>query len=76
MNLSKEKLEVIQYKAALVITSAIKGTSGDRLQQELGLESLADRKWSLRNFSFRKIIQGLLQSYLQTYHNAVSQRQN
>ena len=31
MNLSKEKLEVIQYKAALVITSAIKGTSGDRL---------------------------------------------
>ena len=37
------------------------------LNQENGL---ADRRWSCRNFLFHKIIQGLLPSYLQAYHNA------
>ena len=46
----KRKIEIVQYKAALVITGVIKGTSCDRLYQELGLESLADRKWSRRLF--------------------------
>ena len=39
----KRRTEMVQYKAVLVITGAIKGTSRDRLYQELGLESLADR---------------------------------
>ena len=62
-----------QYRAALVITVAIKTTFRDRLHQELGLESLADRRWSHRLFFFHKITQGLLLSYLQTYHNPVSE---
>ena len=69
----KRKTEMVHYRAALVITGAIKGTSRDRLYQELGLESLADRKWFSRLFFFHKITQGLLPSYLQTYHNAVSE---
>ena len=69
----KRKIEMVQYKAALVITGAIKGTSRDRLYQELGLESLADRRWSRRLFFFHKIIQGLLPSYLQTYRKPVSE---
>ena len=68
----KRKIEMVQYKAALVITGAIKGTSRDRLYQELGLESLADIGWYRRLF-FHNTIQGLLLSYLQTYHNAVSE---
>ena len=68
----KRKIEMVQYKAALVITGAIKGTSRDRLYLELGLESLVDRRWSRRLFFFHKIIQGLLPSYLQTYHKPVS----
>ena len=40
----KTKIEMIQYWEALVITGLIKGTSRDRLYQEIGLESLADRK--------------------------------
>ena len=64
---------MVQYKPALVITGAIKGTSRDRLYQELGLEPLADRRWSRKLFFFHKIIQGLLPSYLKTYHNAVSE---
>ena len=42
MNLSTEKLKMVQYKAALEITGVTKGTSCDRLYQEFGLESLAD----------------------------------
>ena len=44
MNLSKKKIEMVQYKAALVITGTIKRTFRDRLYQELGLESLADKR--------------------------------
>ena len=35
----------MQYKAALAITGAIHGTSRDKLDQELGLESLKPRRW-------------------------------
>ena len=64
---------MVQYKTALVITGAIKGTFRDTLYQELGLESLADSRWSRRLFFFHKIIQELLPSCRQTYHNAVSE---
>ena len=46
---------MFQYKAALVVTGAIKGTSRDRLYQELGLEFLADRRWPRRLFSSKKL---------------------
>ena len=36
----KEKLEKVQHFAALIITGAIKGTSGECLYKELGLEAL------------------------------------
>ena len=35
-----QKLESIQYNAALAITGAIRGTFREKLYQELGLESL------------------------------------
>ena len=67
----KRKIKMAQCKAALIIIGAIKGTSHDRLYQELGLESLADRRLSRRHFFFHKIYQELLPSYLQTCNNAV-----
>ena len=39
------KLESIQYNACLAITGAIRGTSKEKLYQELGLESLQLRCW-------------------------------
>ena len=63
----KDKLEIVQYNAALVITGAIKGTSRNRVYRELGLESLAERKWSHEICSFHKIINGILPVYLQSY---------
>ena len=43
-----EKLESVQYKAALAITGVIKGTSLDKICQELGPESLKSRRWYKR----------------------------
>ena len=39
-----EKIESAQYKATLVITGAIHGTSRENIRQELGLESLKSMK--------------------------------
>ena len=39
------KLESIQYNACLAITGAIRGTSNEKLYQELGLESLQLQRW-------------------------------
>ena len=41
----QNKLESVQYNAALAITGAIRGSSRDKLYQELGLESLKLRRW-------------------------------
>ena len=43
------KLELIQYNTALVIIGVIRGTSKEKLYQELCLESLQQRRW------FRKL---------------------
>ena len=43
-----EKLESVQYKAALAITGAIQGSSREKLYHELGLESLKSRRWYRR----------------------------
>ena len=40
-----QKLESIQYNAALAITGAIRGSSREKLYQELDLESLKQRWW-------------------------------
>ena len=42
------KLETVQYNAALAITGAIKGTSRGKLYQELRLEHLQQRRWMRR----------------------------
>ena len=41
------KIESVQYNAALAITGTIRGTSKEKLYQELGFKSLKDRR-SLR----------------------------
>ena len=43
-----KKVESVQYYAALTITGAIKGSSREKLYQELGLEYLYRRRWARR----------------------------
>ena len=59
-----DKIESVQYNAALAITGAIRGTSKEKLYQELGLESLKDRRWLRRMSYFCKIISTKLLPYL------------
>ena len=41
-----ERIESVQYSAGLAITGAWKGSSRDKIYEELGWESLNDRRWS------------------------------
>jgi len=59
-----QKLESIQYNAALAITGAIRGTSTEKLYQELGLETLQKRRWYRKLCVFFKIVKEKSPAYL------------
>ena len=59
-----EKLESVQYKAALAITGAVQGTSCDKIYQELGLESIKSRRWHKRLSCMFKIMKEEPPNYL------------
>ena len=50
-----QKLESIQYNAALAITGVIRDTSSEKLYLELGLESLQQRRWYHKLCTFLKL---------------------
>ena len=50
-----ENLESLQCNVSLAITGAIRGTSKEKLYQELGLESLQHRRWFGKLRTFYKI---------------------
>ena len=50
------KLESIQYSACLAITGTIRGTSYEKLNQELGLETLQSRRWFRKLYLFYKMV--------------------
>ena len=56
-------LERIQYHAALAITGSWKGTNLNKIYDELGSESLTDRRWCRRLFHFYNIQYNLTPSY-------------
>ena len=57
-------MESIQYNCSLAITGAIKGTSREKLYQELGLEYLSQRRWFRRLSYFHRIRNSKLPNYL------------
>ena len=59
-----QKIETVQYNAALAITGAIKGTSQIKLYNGLGLEFLAFRRWFRKLCLFHKIKKTGLPEYL------------
>ena len=40
-----DRLKSVQHNTCLAITGAVKGTSKEKLYQELGFESLSFRRW-------------------------------
>ena len=63
-NSFSDKIESIQYNAALAITGAIRGTSKDKLYSEIGLEHLRSRRWFKRLCLFHKIFHNKSPEYL------------
>ena len=57
-------IERVQYKAALIVSGCWQGTSRVKLYDELGWESLSDRRWARRMTIFYKINNGLAPTYL------------
>ena len=59
-----QRIESIQYNAAIAITGAVRGTSSEKLYQEFYLESLRSRKWPRKFCLFYKIYNNKWPSYL------------
>ena len=59
-----KKLEQVQYSAALAVSGAWKGTSGQRILQELGWETLYQRRWYRRLCHFFNLRQSMSPAYL------------
>ena len=57
-------VEQIQYKAALIVTGCWQGSSRLKLYDELGWESLSDRRWGRRLTLYYKIVNGETPAYL------------
>ena len=58
------KMESIQCNACLAITGAIRGTSREKIYQELGLESLQLRPWYRKLCLFYKVFKNQHPKYL------------
>ena len=58
-----EKLESVQYSAALAVSGAWRGTSREKVYAELGWESLSLRRWRRRLTLFYKFINNLTPGY-------------
>ena len=74
-NAFSNKLETVQYNAALAITGAIKGTSREKLYQELGLEYLQQRRCMRRLCLFSKVVSTKLPAYIYDIIPSVRQSQ-
>ena len=59
-----EKLESIQYNACLALTGAIRGSSKEKIYQELGFESLRVRRWYRKLCLFCKVLNNEHPEYL------------
>ena len=59
-----QNIESIQYNAASAITGAVRGTSREKLYQELGFESIQQRRWYRKLCCLFKIINNQSPRYL------------
>ena len=57
-------IEQVQYKAALIVSGCWQVTCRLKLYDELGWESLSERRWARRMTMFYKISNGMAPSYL------------
>ena len=62
------RIESTEYNnAALEITETIKGTSKEKLYQELGFETMKERRWFRKLCCFYKILNNQAPAYLSQF---------
>ena len=64
LNSLMNDVEKVQYQAALAVTGAWQGSSRSKLYEELGCESLSDRRWCRRILHIHKIVNNKTPVYL------------
>ena len=64
LNSVMEMAEKVQYQAALAVTGTWQNSSRSKLYEELGWESLSDRRWCRRILQIHKILNNKTPSYL------------
>ena len=64
LNSLMEKVERTQYQAALAVTGTWQGSNRSNLYEELGWETLPDRRWCRRILQIHKIENNKTPSYL------------
>ena len=67
LSYSMQYIESTQYQAALAVSGAWKGSNTSKLYEELGWESLTDRRWYRRLLQFYKIFYGMTPPYLKQF---------
>ena len=63
-NESCDRIESVQYRAALIVSGCWKGTNRIKLYNELGWESMYQRRHIRRLCLYYRIVNGLTPSYL------------
>ena len=69
------QLETVQYNAALAVMGVIKGTSREKLYQELGLEYFQQRRWMRSLCLFYTVVSTKLPAYIYVIIPPVNQSQ-
>ena len=69
------KVETVQYNTALAITGAIKGTSREKLYQDLWLKYLQQRRWMRHLCLFYKVVSTKPPAYIYDFIPPVRQSQ-
>ena len=64
LNSLMNDVEKVWYQAALAVTGAWQGSSRSKLYEELGWESLSDRRWCRRILHIHKIVNNKTPVYL------------
>ena len=64
LNFLMERIEKVQYQAALAVSGSWKGSNRNKLYEELGWESLSQRRWHRRLSHLYRIYNGLAPTYL------------
>ena len=70
------QIQSVQYNAALAITGAIRGTSKEKLYQEIGFETMKESRWFQRLCSFYKILNNQIPGYLYSLRSPPNRHYN